>query len=80
MGEKTSGRDGDDAYRFLVQWAFVPEFDVAIDLRKQCVISSHSNVVSGMHLGTTLSHNDVARRYKLAAKTLDTDSTGNLRS
>ena len=74
LSEKSSGRD--DAYRFLVQWTLVPELDTAIYLRKQGVVSSHTDVIAGMNLGATLAHDDIAGWHKLTAKTLDAEPLG----
>ena len=43
------------------------EFDPAIDLGKQGVVTPHSDILSGMNLRAALPYDDAPGRYDLAA-------------
>src|SRR5690606_38100897 len=60
-----SGRD--DTHVATAKSALHFEFDHAFHFREQGVILAHANTVTGVELGTALTHDDVARNDFLAA-------------
>jgi hypothetical protein len=43
----------------------VPELNVPVDQREQCVIAANANVIAGANLRTALAHDNAASRDKL---------------
>ena len=68
-----SGRshDGDDVHA-VPTLLEVPDLHDAVDEREPGVVPAHAAVDAGVHFGTTLPDDDVAREDLLAAVALDT--------
>jgi hypothetical protein len=69
-----SGRN--DAYRFLVHWPFVAEFNPPVDFREQGMIAPHSDVHARVYLGAALANDDAPGGDNLPPVTLDAETLG----
>src|SRR5258708_36207172 len=52
------------------------ELDIAVNQRKERMIASHANIVSGLNLCTTLAYNNAASRYQLPIVAFHTQHLG----
>jgi hypothetical protein len=65
-----------DAHVTAVERAFYFKLDHAFDFREEGVIFTHAYAVTGVELGTALTHDDVARNDFLAAIHLNAKAFG----
>src|SRR5207248_8542916 len=75
-GRDDSGCRRHDTHDGLLARALGPELDLAIDQREQGVVLADANIHPGMNLGPALTHDDRARRNRLAAERLYAQTFG----
>ncbi len=60
-----------DADELTVLWAFLFELDLTVFFRKQGVVATDTNILTGVKTRATLTHNDITGNNNLTAVDFD---------